>query len=53
MGEKAGTVQLAHCNNCGFESPAGDSVWEAVAHPPLGTITTCPECGSTQVHNTG
>lgn len=53
MAEEQATPSMAHCNNCGFDAPAGSSEWERVAHPPLGTVTMCPECGSTQIHNTG
>lgn len=38
------------CLNCGFEAPAGDA-WAEVTHPPLGTLTKCPECGSTDTHS--
>lgn len=39
------------CLNCGFQAPAGNDEWDAVTHPPLGTMTQCPECGSTDVHS--
>lgn len=42
--------QRAQCIECGFEAPAGGDAWDAVDHPPLGTVTRCPECGSTDVH---
>jgi len=35
------------CKRCGFEAPAGGGEWESVRHPPLGELTQCPECGST------
>lgn len=35
------------CLECGFEAPPGDDAWESVQHPPLGELTQCPECGST------
>jgi predicted RNA-binding Zn-ribbon protein involved in translation (DUF1610 family) len=35
------------CLNCGFETPAGSDAWETAAHPSLGDLTQCPECGST------
>jgi predicted RNA-binding Zn-ribbon protein involved in translation (DUF1610 family) len=41
----------ARCNGCGYEAPAGDEAWESADHPPLGTMTQCPECGSTDVHS--
>jgi predicted RNA-binding Zn-ribbon protein involved in translation (DUF1610 family) len=37
------------CSNCGFEAPNGDD-WNRVDHPPIGTLTQCPECGSTDIH---
>ncbi|WP_254546929.1 hypothetical protein [Halomarina pelagica] len=39
----------SRCLRCGFEAPAGDSTWGRVEVPPLGTMTQCPECGSTNV----
>lgn len=39
------------CINCGFQAPTGSDEWETATHPPLGTMTQCPECGSTNVHN--
>jgi predicted RNA-binding Zn-ribbon protein involved in translation (DUF1610 family) len=41
------------CDNCGFTAPADDDAWRTVDHPPLGKLTQCPECGSTNVHNRG
>jgi predicted RNA-binding Zn-ribbon protein involved in translation (DUF1610 family) len=41
------------CVNCGFEARADDETWITVDHPPLGELTRCPECGSTDVHNRG
>ncbi|QLG64295.1 hypothetical protein [Halorarum salinum] len=38
------------CLGCGFAAPVGEA-WDRVAHPPLGTLTRCPECGSTNVHS--
>jgi DNA-directed RNA polymerase subunit RPC12/RpoP len=38
---------VTRCLACGFEAPPGDEVWESVQHPPLGELTQCPECGST------
>lgn len=37
----------SHCTTCGFEADTGG--WDAVEAPPLGEITQCPECGSTNV----
>ena len=36
------------CINCGFEAPKG-SDWGSTDHPTLGSMTQCPECGSTDV----
>lgn len=47
--ESTGTARLT-CLRCGFEAPMGDA-WHAVEHPPLGTLTQCPECGSTDIHS--
>lgn len=41
---------LLRCHGCGYEAPAGDDAWDHVRHPPFGTMTRCPECGSTKVH---
>ena len=41
---------LSRCHNCGFEAPARNDEWGSTDHPPFGTLTSCPECGSTDVH---
>ena len=41
------------CDGCGFEGPTDSDDWERVGDPKLGTLTRCPECGSTNVHNRG
>ncbi|MFB6173617.1 MAG: hypothetical protein ABEI39_03155 [Halobacteriales archaeon] len=38
------------CTDCGYEAPRGGE-WARVDHPPLGTLTQCPACGSTDVRN--
>lgn len=38
------------CTPCGFESAVSSGQWQSADHPPLGTVTRCPECGSTNVH---
>lgn len=43
------TASLSRCKNCRFEAPSGSDRWDAVESPPLGTLTQCPECGSTDV----
>jgi len=40
----------AKCIGCGYTAPAESTEWEKVSHPPFGTMTQCPECGSTDVH---
>jgi DNA-directed RNA polymerase subunit RPC12/RpoP len=35
------------CLNCGFEASANSDQWETTDHPPVGTLTQCPECSST------
>jgi predicted RNA-binding Zn-ribbon protein involved in translation (DUF1610 family) len=42
------TANQLRCVNCGFEAPSGDD-WNRVDHPPLGRLTQCPDCGSTNV----
>lgn len=42
------SVESIHrCLKCGFEAPTGGEEWNTVDHPPLGELTQCPECGST------
>ena len=43
-------VPSAKCSACGFESTPGADAWGRVEHPTLGSLTQCPECGSTNVH---
>lgn len=40
------------CDACGFQAPPDSDEWETVEHPPLGTLTQCPGCGSTRIHGT-
>jgi DNA-directed RNA polymerase subunit RPC12/RpoP len=40
------TTQL-RCHGCGRIAPRDD--WSDATHPSLGTMTQCPECGSTDV----
>lgn len=47
MSQQSAERPLSRCINCGFEAVSGD--WDAVEAPPLGEITQCPECGSTNV----
>ncbi|WP_248895988.1 DNA repair protein RadA [Haloplanus halobius] len=41
------TTTRVACRNCGFEAPTGSDEWETAAHPSHGTLTRCPDCGST------
>ncbi|CAI50567.1 small CPxCG-related zinc finger protein [Natronomonas pharaonis DSM 2160] len=42
------SVSTTHrCRSCGFEAPPDADAWGNVQHPPLGELTQCPECGST------
>ncbi len=36
------------CGGCGFTAAPGDD-WEAIDDPVLGSLTRCPDCGSTNV----
>jgi predicted RNA-binding Zn-ribbon protein involved in translation (DUF1610 family) len=40
----------ARCDSCGFEAPSASDEWGTAEHPPLGTVSQCPECGSTNIH---
>ncbi|MFB6219571.1 MAG: hypothetical protein ABEH77_10450 [Halobacteriaceae archaeon] len=46
------STRTARCVNCGFEAPADAEAWDAVEHPPLGTLQQCPECTSTEILGT-
>jgi predicted RNA-binding Zn-ribbon protein involved in translation (DUF1610 family) len=41
------------CDNCGYSAPVDSDEWERVALTSTRTVTKCPECGSTNVHNRG
>lgn len=47
------TPDQVKCIACGFESDAGGGDWAEAEHPGLGTITACPECGSTNTTTLG
>lgn len=38
------------CHACHFTAPAGDD-WDVVEVTGVGTMTRCPECGSTRVEH--
>lgn len=44
MAERA--INRTKCLKCGYEAAAGDD-WGSVDLPSLGSVTQCPECGST------
>jgi predicted RNA-binding Zn-ribbon protein involved in translation (DUF1610 family) len=48
MAELTDAGSLSRCTNCGFETDVRGE-WETVEAPPLGEVTQCPECGSTNV----
>lgn len=37
------------CLNCGTETATETEQWPSIDYSPLGTLTQCPECGSTNV----
>lgn len=39
----------SRCLACGYTAPSGGDEWDHVDSPPLGELTRCPECGSTNV----
>ncbi|WP_435079696.1 hypothetical protein [Halococcus sp. AFM35] len=45
------TARPSLCLNCGFEARSSDNQWNTVEAPPLGILTQCPECGSTDITN--
>jgi hypothetical protein len=49
MSESTGRPSL--CMNCGFEAMPGNDQWDTVEAPPLGVLTQCLDCGSTDVTN--
>ena len=38
------------CVNCGYSAEAATDDWERADHPTLGTLTQCPQCRSTNIH---
>ena len=41
---------MNRCLECGYEATPDPENWGTVDHPPLGKLTQCPECGSTNTH---
>lgn len=50
--ESSGPTQIK-CISCGFEAPQGSEDWGHVEYRPLGTLTQCPSCGSTNTTSLG
>lgn len=51
MTSKTGvTAETVQCVSCGFKAASDDEAWKRIDHPPLGSMTQCPECGSTNTH---
>jgi DNA-directed RNA polymerase subunit RPC12/RpoP len=40
---------MSRCQRCGFRAESGSPEWDSVESPPMGRLTQCPECGSTNV----
>jgi predicted RNA-binding Zn-ribbon protein involved in translation (DUF1610 family) len=52
MGDES-TTPTTTCRNCGFAAGNDSDEWGAADHPSLGTLTQCPECGSTNTTTRG
>ncbi|EMA54776.1 hypothetical protein C450_04908 [Halococcus salifodinae DSM 8989] len=51
MARSSSPTLPSRCLSCGFEAAPGSGEWDSVDSPPLGTMTQCPDCGSTNVMN--
>jgi DNA-directed RNA polymerase subunit RPC12/RpoP len=49
MAQNAESRPMSRCQRCGFRAESGSAEWDEVESPPMGTLTQCPECGSTDV----
>lgn len=49
MSENATAIEKV-CLGCRFAAPVGDQ-WDSVTDVTFGTLTRCPECGSTNIQN--
>jgi len=49
MAQDTESRPMSRCQGCGFEAESGSSEWDTVESPPIGELTQCPECGSTDV----
>jgi hypothetical protein len=43
------TTTMPQCLNCRYEASLESGEWNSVEVPPLGDLTQCPECGSTNI----
>ncbi len=43
------SLDMLRCFRCGFEADSDSGQWRKIDHPPLGNLTQCPECGSTDI----
>lgn len=53
MADEAAAPTRTKCLNCGFETAAESDRWLSVEYSPLGTLTQCPECESTNIISRG
>lgn len=49
MAQNAEGRPMSRCQRCGFRAESGSSEWKTVESPPIGELTQCPDCGSTDV----
>lgn len=49
MAQDTESRPMSRCQRCGFSAESGGSEWNTVESPPIGELTQCPECGSTDV----
>jgi predicted Zn-ribbon and HTH transcriptional regulator len=49
MPEEVTMSTMPRCLNCGYEAALDEGGWNSVEAPPLGNLTQCPECNSTNI----
>lgn len=49
MADEITVTSMPRCLNCGFEAPLDGGEWNSAEVPPLGDLTRCPDCGSTNI----
>lgn len=49
MAQSGGQQSVSYCKTCGFEAAGSSDDWDRVESPSFGRMTSCPECGSTDV----